>query len=96
MNLCDSEAVLVFMVSSRLAKIKHGILPTRLPLPPKKKRKRKKETCMDIREGRVLFISERDCNCHANQSCSLAEQGHIYSLSSQEAWSFDNPKNLAN
>lgn len=50
MDLCDLEAVLVYMVNSRLAKTK-----TWDPVPPKKKKKKK--NCMDIREGRVLFIS---------------------------------------
>lgn len=50
MDLCDLEAVLVYMVNSRLAKTK-----TRDPVPPKKEKEKK--TCMDVREGRVLFIS---------------------------------------
>lgn len=50
MDLCDLDTVLVYMVNSRLAKTKTW------DLVPPKKRKRKK-TCMDVREGRVLFIS---------------------------------------
>lgn len=53
MDLCDLEAVLVYMVNSRLAKTK-----TWDPVsPPPKKKKKKKKNCMDVREGRVLFIS---------------------------------------
>lgn len=53
MDLCDLEAVLVYMVSSQAMNTK-----TWDPVPPKKgKERKKKENRMDVREGRVLFIS---------------------------------------
>lgn len=72
MDLCDLEAVLVYMVNSRLAKTKtwDPVSP-----PPKKKEKEKKLHGRKRREGAVHFI--KDCKCHANKSCSLAEQGHV-------------------
>lgn len=73
MDLCDLEAVLVYLVSSQAMKTK-----TWDPAPPQKgkrnKEKRKLHGCKR-REGAVHF--KKDCSCHANQACSLAEQGHI-------------------
>lgn len=70
MDLCDLEAVLVYIVNSRLAKTK-----TRDPVPPKREKEKKNLHVCKRREGAVHLI--KDYKCHANQSCSLAEQGHV-------------------
>lgn len=69
MDLCDLEAFLVYMVSSRLERT------TMWDLVRKQNKIEKKLCGCKRREGAVHF--RKDCNCHANQSFSLAEQGHI-------------------
>lgn len=83
MNLCDSEAVLVYMVSSRLAKIKHGILPTRLPLPPpKKKEKERNLHGYKRREGAVHFRKRLQLPCKSVLQLGRA-RAHLQSFLSR-------------
>jgi hypothetical protein len=59
------------MVSSRLERTTVWDLVQKKNI---EKRKRNLHGCKR-REGAVHF--RKDCNCHANQPCSLAEQGYI-------------------